>query len=85
MTSEQFQPAEVFSPGEYIGPELLARGWSRAVFARKMNMSEDAIDGIVYDGWPITPEIARRLGAAFGSSPKTWMGLEDAYRRRCGR
>jgi len=62
------KPAEVFPPGEYIKDELDARGWSQAEFAE------------IHGKRAISPETAKEIAAAFGSTPELWMNLESAYR-----
>lgn len=36
---------------------------------------------IVHEAQPVTPEMASKLGAAFGGSPKSWLDLQAAFDR----
>lgn len=73
-------PAEVFSPGEYLSDELEARGWSQTDLAIILDRPAPHINQIVKGKRAITPEIAKGLAVAFGTSPMVWLNLEAAYR-----
>lgn len=73
------RPAEVFHPGEYLLDELNARNWSQAEFAEIINRPYRLVNEIVNGKRGISPETARELGAAFGTSAKVWMNLDTAY------
>lgn len=73
-------PAEVFSPGEYLSDELEARGWSQTDLANILDRPAPHINQIVKGKRTITPEIAKELAVAFGTSPMVWLNLEAAYR-----
>jgi HTH-type transcriptional regulator/antitoxin HigA len=72
-------PAEVFPPGEFIGDELEARGWSQAELADILGRPARLVSELVAGKRGITPETARGLGAAFGTGPEFWMNLERDY------
>lgn len=72
-------PAEVFSPGEYLNDELEARGWSQAEFADIIGRPAPVVSQIIRGKRAITPEIAKELSAALGTSAEVWMNLEAAY------
>lgn len=72
-------PAEVFPPGEYIKEELEARGWTQNDLAEIMGVYPRTISELVSARRGVTPETARGLGAAFGTSAQLWMNLESAY------
>ncbi len=82
MTGPEFAPAEVFRPGEFIGEELEVRGWSQRDLAEIMGCSPRLVNEIIRGKRAITPETARRLGAAFGTSAALWLNLENAWRLR---
>jgi HTH-type transcriptional regulator / antitoxin HigA len=73
-------PVEVFPPGEFIHEELDARGWTQGVLAEVLGRPEKTVSEIVTGKRAITPEIARGLSAAFGTSPEYWLNLEGSYR-----
>jgi HTH-type transcriptional regulator/antitoxin HigA len=73
-------PAEVFSPGEYLSDELEARGWSQTDLASIIDRPAPLINQIVKGKRAITPEIAKELALAFGTSAFVWLNLDAAYR-----
>src|SRR5712692_4355562 len=72
-------PAEVFPPGEFIKEELEARGWTQADLAEILGRSARLVSEIVGGKRAISPETAKGLGDAFGTSAQFWMNLESAY------
>jgi HTH-type transcriptional regulator/antitoxin HigA len=74
------KPAEVFPPGEYIKDELDARAWSQAEFAEILGRPARVVSELINGKRMVTPETAKEIAAAFGSTPELWMNLESAYR-----
>ncbi|PYT98253.1 MAG: addiction module antidote protein, HigA family [Acidobacteria bacterium] len=72
--------AEVFPPGEFIKEELEARGWTQDDLADILGRHRATISAIVNGKREISADIARDLGAAFGTSAQYWMNLETGYR-----
>ena len=72
-------PAEVFAPGEFLSEELEARGWSQTELAEILARPPRLINEIIAGKRAITPETAKGLAAAFGTSPQFWMNLETSY------
>ena len=60
--------AEAFPPGEFIKDELEARGWLQTDLASIIGRNTGTISQIISGKQPINPELARALGAAFGTS-----------------
>jgi len=77
---DEFTPAEVFPPGEFIQDELDARGWTQRDLAEIMGCSHRLVNEIVRARRSITPETACKLGEAFGTSAELWLNLESSYR-----
>lgn len=73
-------PAEVFPPGEFLREELEARGWTQADLAAITGLSLRLVNEIMTAKRSMTPETARALGEAMGTSADVWMNLESAYR-----
>lgn len=71
--------AEVFPPGDFVREELEARDWAQADLAEIMGRPVETINRIVTGKLAITPETARGLGAAFGTSAEMWLNLESTY------
>lgn len=74
------KPARATSPGRVLLRELDARGWSQRDLAAIMGRPYQAINQITRGVKRITPETARELAQAFGTSPELWMNLEVNYR-----
>jgi HTH-type transcriptional regulator/antitoxin HigA len=77
--TDTFVPAEVFPPGEFIRDELEARGWIQEDLAAILNCSPRLVSEIVSGKRSVTPNTARGLAQAFGTSAQVWMNLESAY------
>jgi HTH-type transcriptional regulator/antitoxin HigA len=73
------RPAEAFPAGEILKEELEARGWSQADFAEIIGRPTNTISDIVAGNRGISPETARGLAAALGTTPEFWMNLDAAY------
>jgi HTH-type transcriptional regulator / antitoxin HigA len=77
--SERIQ-AEAFPPGEYLKDELEERGWTQEEFASIIGRPAAVVNQIISGKRGISPETAREIGAALGTSAIYWMNLEAAYR-----
>lgn len=73
-------PAEAFPPGEYLKDEMDAREWTQEEFAAIIGRPPAVINQIISGKRGITPETAREIGAALGTSAMYWMNLDAAYR-----
>lgn len=72
-------PAEVFPPGEFLRDELEAREWTQQELADILDRPPRLISELIAAKRSITPETARGLGDAFGTSAEYWMNLESQY------
>lgn len=72
-------PAEVFPPGEFLRDELEARGWTQTEFASIIGRPPRLVNELLAAKRAITPDTARELSAALGTSAQFWMNLETAY------
>ena len=68
------------SPGEIMQREMVHRGFSRWYLARVMKIPVRTVRGLMAGATRVTPEIAAKLGVAFGTSSALWEGLERSYR-----
>ncbi len=73
-------PAEAFSPGVYLKDEMDAREWTQEEFAAIIGRPPALINQIISGKRGITPETAREIGAALGTSAMYWMNLDAYYR-----
>jgi HTH-type transcriptional regulator/antitoxin HigA len=72
-------PAEVFPPGEFIREELEERGWKQADLAMILGRPLPVVNAILSGKTGITPDTAKGLAAAFGTSPEFWLRTDAAY------
>ena len=70
---------EAFTPGEYIREELGERGWTQLDLAEILGRPPQVVNEIVAGKRSITPETARGLAEAFGTSAQLWMNLEASF------
>ncbi|MGA9128173.1 MAG: HigA family addiction module antitoxin [Terracidiphilus sp.] len=79
METVERTPAEVFPPGEFIREEIEARGWSQVEFAEILGRPPRLVSELIAGKRAVTPETARGLAQAFGTSAQLWMNLESSY------
>lgn len=68
-----------FSPGDFLKDELESRGWSQIELAEILSRPPRVISEIIAGKRAISPETAKGLAAALGTSAEVWMNLEAAY------
>jgi HTH-type transcriptional regulator/antitoxin HigA len=78
MTKER-TPVEVFPPGEFIREEIEARGWNQAEFAEILGRPPRLVSELIAGKRAVTPETAKGLAAAFGTSAQLWLNLESSF------
>lgn len=71
--------AEVFPPGQFIREEIEARGWSQVEFAEILGRPPRLVSEIIAGKRAVTPETAKGLAAAFGTSAQLWLNLESSF------
>ena len=74
------RPIEAFPPGDFIREEIEWRGWTQEVLAEILGISLRRVNEVIKGKRRVTPETARALGKAFGTSAELWMNLESTYR-----
>ncbi|MBX8497647.1 HigA family addiction module antitoxin [Pseudomonas cichorii] len=72
-------PAEVFPPGDFLREELEAREWSQQELADILDRPPRLISELIAGKRAVTPETAKGLAEAFGTSAEYWMSLESKY------
>lgn len=72
-------PAQVLPPGTFLKEELEERGWSQVELAEILARPPRLISEIISGKRAITPETAKGLEAALGTSAQMWMNLEANY------
>ncbi len=66
-------------PGVFIKFELEARGWSQRDLAFILGQTEQQLNPLLSGKRGITPDMARLLGDAFGTSPQFFLNLQGRY------
>lgn len=77
--SNTLTPARAISTGRILQRELDARGWTQKDLAEITNLSTQAINEIITEIRQITPETARELSCALGTTAEFWTNLEANY------
>ncbi len=72
-------PVVAFPPGEFLKEELEARGWTQTDLAEILGRPIQVVNEIIAGKKAITPETAKGLAAAFGTSAQYWLNLESSY------
>jgi HTH-type transcriptional regulator/antitoxin HigA len=67
------------SPGERLALELEARHWLQKDLAEIINRPMQMVSEIISGRKEITRETAAQLGAALGTPPEFWLGMQDTY------
>jgi HTH-type transcriptional regulator/antitoxin HigA len=75
----RYTPAEVFPPGEVLREELEARGWTQLDLGEILGRPPRVVNEIITGKRSITPETAKGLADAFGTSAQFWMNLESRW------
>jgi addiction module HigA family antidote len=70
---------EPIHPGEILADELTELGISAAELARQIKVPANRISQIISGKRSITADTALRLGKWFGTGPKIWLNLQQAY------
>ncbi len=66
-------------PGAVLREDTLPEiGLSAAELAAALGVSHQVLDEILNERAPITPDIAHRIGRAFGMSPDIWLRMQQA-------
>ncbi len=70
---------EPIHPGEFLADELKELGVSAAELARIIHVPANRISQIIAGKRNITADTALRLGRYFGTGPRIWLNLQQAY------
>ncbi len=66
-------------PGEILADELTELSMSAAELARQVKVPANRISQILSGKRSITADTALRIGKWFGTGPKIWLNLQQAY------
>ena len=70
---------EPIHPGEILADELTELGLSADELARKIDVPANRIAQIIDGKRSISADTALQLGKWFGTGPKIWINLQQAY------
>lgn len=73
------KPAEVFPAGEFLREELEARGWTQGDLASILGRSQRLVNEVITGKRSITPETAKGLSEALGTSADFWLNLQNTW------
>ena len=66
-------------PGEFLREELEARGITQSQLAHHIGVAPGVINLICNGHRGLSPEMAKKLAAALGTTPILWMNLQSSY------
>jgi addiction module HigA family antidote len=67
-------------PGGLLREDVLpATGMGKSEFAEAIGISRQHLYDILNEKKPVSPEVAARLGAAFGDGAGVWLRMQAAY------
>lgn len=72
-------PAFIFHPGEFLKDALDELGWSQTEFAEVIGRAPRVVNEIILGKRAITPDTAKEIAAALGTSAQYWLNLETAF------
>ena len=68
-----------YHPGMYIKQSIDALGMSEKEFSQKSGISETTLSNILLEKEDITPSIADKIAAFFGTSSNMWINMQNGY------
>ena len=81
-TVNDTSPFLLIHPGEILGDEIKARGFSQKEFAAQAGLQATHLSAIIHGTRNITPVVAEKLAAVLVGIPaETWLGLQNNYDR----
>ena len=67
-------------PGELLREDVLpALGRSKVEIAELLGVSRRQLYNILDEEQPITPQMALRIGKLTGTTPESWLSMQQAY------
>ena len=66
-------------PGEVLKDAVLSAGVTVIAFARRLGVSRVMLSNIVNGHAAISADMAPRLAAALGTSPESWLRMQEAH------
>jgi antitoxin HigA-1 len=67
-------------PGAIIREDVIPYiNMTKSEFAKALGISRQMLHGILSEKYPVTAEMAVRLGHVIGNGPDIWLNLQKAY------
>lgn len=67
-------------PGELLREVVIpALGMPKAEIAKALGVSRQTLHALTSEKQSVTPELAARLGKAFGNGPGVWLRMQAAF------
>lgn len=67
-------------PGELLREDILpALGRSKVEIADLLGVSRRSLYNILSEEQPVTPQMALRIGKLTGTTPESWLAMQQAY------
>ena len=67
-------------PGELLRDDIIpALNMNKGLVAEALGISRQHLYDIMNERKPVSPEVAVRLGKAFGDGPEVWLRMQAAY------
>jgi antitoxin HigA-1 len=66
-------------PGQFLSEELQVRGISQSALARHIKVQPNVINQICNEKRGISPEMAKKLAVALGTTAELWINLQGTY------
>lgn len=79
MTDQTFRPNWASSPGETIQAIISARGFSKSTLGISLAMQEAELNNLLIGQLAISSDLAKRLAAVLGSTPRFWLERDKQY------
>lgn len=81
----KFEPDWALAPGVILQELLAGRELTIVKFAAAAGLTPSQVSRILDGDYPITEDVADRLGQALGVAPSFWLNLESMYREHLAR
>ena len=66
-------------PGQFLQEELAERGISQTQLARHIGVTPGVINQICNGRRGVSPEMAKKLAVALGTTAELWMSLQSSF------
>lgn len=66
-------------PGAVLVDIIPATGKTKTEIAKLLGISRQHLHDIIAERKPVSPDVAARLGKAFGDGPGIWLRMQAAY------